>query len=111
MMRIGSGSRQPRIPIPTCSPQNILESERRALVEHDFNREYLGIPGGGRISPFTWDLFERATDPDRRRATRFSVYPAGRAVGRTVDESIQRSATGRRRPMITFNRHDPSTWP
>jgi hypothetical protein len=38
-----------------------LEQERRALGEHVFNREYLGIPGGGQASPFTWDLYERAT--------------------------------------------------
>lgn len=37
-----------------------LEQERRALGEHVFNREYLGIPGGGEASPFTWDLFDRA---------------------------------------------------
>ena len=34
-----------------------LEQERRALGEHAFNREYLGVPGGGEASPFTWELF------------------------------------------------------
>jgi terminase large subunit-like protein len=38
-----------------------LEQEQRALGEHSFNREYLGIPGGGEASPFTWDLYEQAT--------------------------------------------------
>lgn len=38
-----------------------LERERRALGEHDFNREYRGIPMGGQASPFTWELYERAT--------------------------------------------------
>ena len=38
-----------------------LEQERRALGEHAFNREYLGIPGGDHASPFTWELYERAT--------------------------------------------------
>jgi hypothetical protein len=37
-----------------------LEQERRALGEHAFNREYLGIPGGGEASPFTWELYEQA---------------------------------------------------
>jgi hypothetical protein len=41
------------------SPE-FLEQERRALGEHAFNREYLGIPGGGHASPFTWELYERA---------------------------------------------------
>ena len=44
-----------------CSRQNFCEQERRALGEHDFNREYLGIPGGAEASPFSWDLYERAT--------------------------------------------------
>jgi hypothetical protein len=38
-----------------------LAEERRALGEVAFNREYLGIPGGSQVSPFTWELFERAT--------------------------------------------------
>jgi hypothetical protein len=38
-----------------------LEQERRALGEDGFKREYLGIPLGGQASPFTWDLYERAT--------------------------------------------------
>ena len=37
-----------------------LEQERRALGEHVFNREYLGIPGGAAGSPFTWELYEQA---------------------------------------------------
>ncbi len=42
-------------------PGEFLEQERRALGEHDFKREYLGIPGSGQASPFTWELYERAT--------------------------------------------------
>jgi hypothetical protein len=38
-----------------------LEQERRALGEHNFKREYFGIPMGGHASPFTWELYERAT--------------------------------------------------
>jgi hypothetical protein len=41
-------------------PPEQLERERRALGDHDFNREYMGIPGGAQASPFTWELFERA---------------------------------------------------
>jgi hypothetical protein len=41
--------------------EEFLEGERRALGESGFKREYLGIPGGGEASPFSWDLFERAT--------------------------------------------------
>jgi hypothetical protein len=38
-----------------------LAQERRALGEHAFNREYLGVPGGGEASLFTWELYELAT--------------------------------------------------
>jgi hypothetical protein len=38
-----------------------LEQERRELGEADFKREYLGIPAGSHTSPFTWELYERAT--------------------------------------------------
>jgi hypothetical protein len=38
-----------------------LEQERRALGDEAFKREYLGIPTGSQASPFTWDLYERAT--------------------------------------------------
>ena len=41
-------------------PAAYLEQERKALGEHAFKREYLGIPDGGQASPFTWDLYDRA---------------------------------------------------
>jgi hypothetical protein len=42
------------------SPE-FLASERRALGDHAFQREYYGIPMGAHASPFSWELFERAT--------------------------------------------------
>jgi hypothetical protein len=41
--------------------EGFLEQERQALGEDDFKREYLGIPAGSHASPFTWELYERAT--------------------------------------------------
>ena len=41
---------------PTLFPAEYLEQERKALGEHAFKREYLGIP------VFTWELYERVTD-------------------------------------------------
>jgi hypothetical protein len=41
--------------------QQFLDEQRQILGEADFNQEYLGIPGGGNASPFTWDHYERAT--------------------------------------------------
>ena len=46
-------------------PAAFLEQERRALGEHNYKREYLGIPMGGHASPFTWELYERATHVNR----------------------------------------------
>jgi hypothetical protein len=38
-----------------------LERERRSLGEDVFKREYFGVPSGAKASPFTWELYERAT--------------------------------------------------
>ena len=39
----------------------VVERARRQLSEDDFKREYLGIPAGSQVSPFTYELYERAT--------------------------------------------------
>ena len=46
---------------PTLYSQSYLDQERRALGEDRYKREFLGIPAGGPVSPFTWEQFERAT--------------------------------------------------
>ena len=43
--------------------QEFLEQERRAFGDDAFKREYLGIPSGGHVSPFTWEMYERAATP------------------------------------------------
>jgi hypothetical protein len=48
-----------------------LEQERRALGEADFKREYLGIPAGENVSPFSWELYENAIK------VRVPLVPAG----------------------------------
>ena len=66
------------------------------MGERDFNREYLGIPGGGEASPFGWDLFDRATQIHAPKAAPGSAWtPPVEAVRHTVAESIQRCATSR----------------
>ena len=45
-----------------------------------FKREYFGIPSGGQISPFTWDLYERATQ------VHAPLVPPGPAFGPPVAE-------------------------
>jgi hypothetical protein len=40
-----------------------LAHERHNLGEAAFKREYLGLPESDQASPFTWELYERATTP------------------------------------------------
>jgi Terminase large subunit, T4likevirus-type, N-terminal len=47
---------------PNCQlSEEHLAQERLALSDAEFKREYLGIPAGSHTSPFTWDLYDRAT--------------------------------------------------
>ena len=45
---------------PDIIPTDFLDKERRQGDDY-FKREYLGIPSGGHVSPFTLALYERAT--------------------------------------------------
>ena len=46
---------------PTLIAPDVLDRERRQLSQDEFKREYLGIPAGSQVSPFTHDLYERAS--------------------------------------------------
>jgi hypothetical protein len=60
--------------------EEFLRQERHELGENDFNREYLGIPGGGEASPFTWELYERAVHPQ------VPLVRAGPALGLPLND-------------------------
>ena len=47
--------------------QAFLDSERAALGETAFRREYLGEPLGHGASPFAWGLFDKATSKHEPR--------------------------------------------
>jgi len=47
---------------PDIIPKDFLDKERSQGDDY-FKREYLGIPSGGHVSPFTFALYERATQP------------------------------------------------
>ncbi len=64
----------------TLFSAEFLEQERRALGEDVFKREYLGIPLGGQASPFSWELYERATQ------IHVPLVPPGPAFGPPVEE-------------------------
>ena len=68
--------------VPGLFEPAYLEQERRALGEHNFSREYLGIPGGAHASPFTWDLYERAT------RLRGPLVPAGSVFAPPAEQAV-----------------------
>ena len=68
--------------MPGLLDAEFLEEERRNMGEHKYGREYLGIPGGAEASPFTWDLFERAT------RIRTPLVPAGTAFSPRAEQSV-----------------------
>ena len=61
--------------------EDFLARERRALGDAVFQREYLGVPSGGQASPFTWELYERAT------AIHTPLVPPGRAFQPPAEQS------------------------
>jgi hypothetical protein len=66
-------------PGPRYDPK-FLEQERRSLGEDAFKREYFGVPLGAQASPFTWELYERATQ------VHVPLVPPGPAFGPPVQE-------------------------
>jgi len=46
---------------PSLIAPEVLERARRDLSADDFKREYLGVPAGSQVSPFTSELYKRAT--------------------------------------------------
>ena len=69
--------------------QDYLDKERRALGEDRYKREFLGIPTGGQVSPFTWELYDRATQTLVHPATRECRTPTiiAHDVGHTRDRT------------------------
>jgi hypothetical protein len=55
--------------------QQFLEEQLQHMGEQDYNQEYLGIPGGGNASPFTWDLHERASGVHAPMVPPGSAFP------------------------------------
>jgi hypothetical protein len=77
---------------PSLFSEGFLAQERRALGEQNFRREYLGIPCGGHVGPFPWELFERATE----RAA--PLTPPGPAFGPPKPEPARPVANPFRAP-------------
>ena len=84
---------------PNLIAADVLERARRQLSEDDFKREYRGIPGGSQVSPFTFDLYERATQsPVHRNSWEyFKLHIIAHDVGHTKDRST--AVVGGRSPL------------
>lgn len=74
---------------PNLIAPEVVERARRQLSEADFKREYMGIPAGSQVSPFTFEQYERATKtPVHSSAWHFSKPTIiGHDVGYTKDRS------------------------
>ena len=73
---------------PSLFPQTFLDDERVNLGEEGYKREYLGIPAGGHVSPFTWELYENAIQTTPRAIFDFpKPVIIAHDVGRTRDRS------------------------
>ena len=73
---------------PSLYGQEFLDKERHAMGEERFKREYRGIPCGGSVSPFVWEMFERATE---RPATEILEFPRPAIIAHDVARSRDRS--------------------
>ena len=73
---------------PTLFSPAFLQEEKINLGEEGYNREYLGIPSGGQVSPFTWEMYQQATRPvDRKIFELPTPVIIAHDVGRSRDRS------------------------
>ena len=74
---------------PELIAPDALERAKHQLSEDDFKREYLGIPAGTQVSPFTFELYERATQTPVHPGTWdfFKPFIIAHDVGRAKDRS------------------------
>jgi len=56
---------------PSLFPPDFLAQERANLGEEAYKREYLGIPAGTQVSPFTPEMYRDATQPVSREILEF----------------------------------------
>jgi hypothetical protein len=73
---------------PSLYSREFLDKERAAMGEELFKREYRGIPCGGTVSPFVWEMFERAT---QRPASDIIEFPKPAIIAHDVGCSRDRS--------------------
>ena len=72
---------------PNLIAPAVLERAQRQLSADDFKREYLGVPAGSQVSPFTCELYQRATQTPVRMWDHFKFHIIAHDVGHTKDRS------------------------
>ena len=72
---------------PNLIAPEVLERARRQLSADDFKREYLGVPAGSQVSPFTPELYKRATQTPVHMWDCFQLHIIAHDVGHTKDRS------------------------
>ena len=72
---------------PTLITPEVLERAQRQLSADDFKREYLGVPAGSQVSPFTFELYQRATQTPVHTWDCFKIHIIAHDVGHTKDRS------------------------
>src|SRR5262245_13874463 len=74
---------------PDLIRKEVLEKARGQLSADDFKREYLGVPAGAQVSPFTPELYECATQTPvhRNMWDYFKPHIIAHDVGHTNDRS------------------------
>src|SRR5262245_15706499 len=74
---------------PNLIAPEVLKKARGQLSADDFKREYLGVPAGSQVSPFTFEQYKHATetpvDPNMWKC--FRPYIIAHDVGHTKDRS------------------------
>ena len=72
---------------PNLIAPEVLERARRQLSADDFKREYLGVPAGSQVSPFTCELYQRATQTPVHTWDCFKFHIIAHDVGHKKDRS------------------------
>ena len=74
---------------PGLIAPDVIARAKSQLSENDFKREYLGIPAGNQVSPFTLKLYERATQSQIHPSTWDLCRPhiIAHDVGQSKDRS------------------------
>ena len=72
---------------PNLIAPEVLERARRQLSADDFKREYLGVPAGSQVSPFTCELYQRATQTPVHTWDCFKSHIIAHDVGHKKDRS------------------------